>query len=274
MRRKNNKPNGRRKFIKLAGSGVALGSIATITSAKGRKSEFRKKYKKLLKRRTQHTDINEFRNQLLQMDGVSVYALDREFVLSDDGTAYQESGDLSTQKLDKSHVTQSATLTLDRDTNEYAADHSLRIRMKNGYYGGEKPYDFLSIGWDEHHYNYLDYDTGFRINRRRYDGNGIAFEYPDWKDYPYGAGEEEYYRYATAFMEAESGTTAGDRQVRFDYRHTWNDVTVESVSISSTGGLSVTLSNQKKGWQPPMQMYLNEDEDLQYRCPDGDPCPE
>ena len=89
--------------------------------------------------------------------------------------------------------------------------------------------------------------------------NFRTYDSPSWQ-----TGKITYYRYAGAKIVPESGSTESDRQLRGTYWHTWNATEVDSVGISSGGAVSLTLINNDKKWDRPMQALLNEAEDKKY----------
>jgi hypothetical protein len=119
---------------------------------------------------------------------------------------------------------------------------------------GANPDDGVSFGWDSDEYDYDDEwwssDPG---ELSQYSGRGVAFEYNDG----YGTIKDEGENYVQARIRSEGGTES-TRNVIFSYLHTWASVTINDISVGTDGVISMTLSNENKKWDNPVQDQLTE----------------
>lgn len=111
--------------------------------------------------------------------------------------------------------------------------------------GGEMPNDIVSISFaDRNWYIPTDprLDTSSRVSRKKEDPNGMVFEYEDYK---WGNNEE----FAQVQVKPDEDDVDPDaRQVFGTYTHHWSKIEVENVSISSSGSVTVEVSDTEKQW--------------------------
>ena len=134
----------------------------------------------------------------------------------------------------------------DQDYYEDQLDAIFAFEHDAGYSDwGEPPNDIFTTSFAAHDF-YIPTDpredTSDRVNRYKEDAYGIAFEYSDstWgNDYQYGHIQ----------VKPEGEVSDPDsRQIFGTYSHHYSDIEVESVTFTSGGGVSITVSDTSKQW--------------------------
>lgn len=163
----------------------------------------------------------------------------------------EEDDEISGQKFEQHHFNFDFTL----GNNDTHAWPFVTFYVDPGWWrDGEYPVDGVSFGWDSDEYDYDEEWWGSDpADLREYSGRGVAFEYDD----AYGTIKEDGENWVQARIRSEGGTES-TRNVIFSYLHTWNSTTVESVSVGTDGVISMTLSNEDKKWDNPVQDQLTE----------------
>lgn len=276
MPRDGNSGSSRRRVLKATGAAtIAAGVPAVATAQQERSAE--EIYEAALRVREQTNSLKKFRNVLRRNNAK---------IATDDVTATkqwrdpQDSDGASTQKLQQADFSVSMTMTSINGSYPYVDfnwDITVDYDLVNND-GGEPPVDIAGMTWEPRDYDYDEYTyTGNATYNRETNYKGGKFEYYDITC--------EEYNDAGASCPPDLGTTvtvedyaglrvkpdetedAVDRKVFGDFWHTWSDVDVEGVSIDSAGTISVTLSNNDKKWDSPVEAIISEDElEYEYCC--------
>lgn len=120
------------------------------------------------------------------------------------------------------------------------------------------PEDVVGAYWSNRHFNNpIDVRFGDYVEYADRSPNGIAAKYDhekqSWDNDPcpdgdIGAGPDRFGSYMSCRMnEASTNESDRDRGIIMEYEHTYEDVTINGISISN-GGLSVTLSDEEHSW--------------------------
>jgi hypothetical protein len=121
---------------------------------------------------------------------------------------------------------------------------------------GEYPDDGVSFGWDSDEYDYDNEWWGSaQADLRQYSGRGVAFGYND----AYGTMKNEGENWIQARIRSEGGTES-TRNVIFSYLHTWESVEIQNISVGTSGVVTMTLSDETKKWNNPVQDQLTEED--------------
>lgn len=241
----NNDLTNRRNVLKATAGLAAMSSVAGVANAE-------RKTKTRLERTVDEA------HRILEKTGDRQRYID--FMTKRANTAWvnktyrvpQPSDDPSTDKISRSDLDVTMLLSVDcyGDPSQYYADISW------GYDSiwTADPYDYAGLIWDANWWD-LYYDDSYSQSFPTSDyvtykdgtftGDGPAFEVDDFAGY-------DSYCWGGAYITPIGDYSSTQRRVYGRYSHTWNSVTVESVSIgfSASGpSLAVTLSDETKEWQ-------------------------
>ncbi len=167
----------------------------------------------------------------------------------------QEEGEVGTEHIkDKDNLVLNCTLYGNGDSAwadvEFEANDSI-------YQLGKDPVDGLAFGWgsDEYDFNGNESTGWYASNKslidiHEFSGRGVSFGFED-------KGHVQEGHWVSVDLLAEGGTSS-TRNVIFSYMHTWSGTDIESISISIDGTVKVTLSDETKKWDSPVQDQLFE----------------
>lgn len=132
-----------------------------------------------------------------------------------------------------------------------------QFEVEYDYNDGDAPYDPGALGWEEREYDYDNYQyTSDYVDYGHFETNGVKFDYHDEND---DCHCRKTNRHFGCRATKEEGT-ASTRRVIGSLWHTWSDVEINSVGVSSDGLISVSLSNESKKWDHPIQADIYENE--------------
>lgn len=253
-------------MLKSIGTGLALGTIPTIGTAKPDPSEqFKKRWQAGLKVR-RNAGVDQWYRWLNAkgFDYRTVELRDRVPL----GGPTDSSEDVSTQELPEGDLYRILTVAKeDTSKGTHVADFywDWVINTDNSFSKqGEAPKDPVTIGWNDNFYDlegtYTDdvdhqtYEDDY-INLWETRANGATFKYYD--DYINGEGTHSCN--CGAYMNV-IGSSHDLRDVMFKYYHTWDNVSITGISWG-TGGPSVQFGSDTKRWDLRKQV----DEGSEYR---------
>lgn len=248
----------RRRFLTAVGAGSGA-LIPTIGSAQSPPPLAR--YKKALAAR-KATGSNEVFREELRDQGATIATQDQEF-----SAPWRDpdvsSGGISTQTLDRSDCTIELTLTclaagVDFVVADLRWEHDVNYTVWDNEVG-EQPYDIAGLSYEQRDYDLVSgsWYSGNSTSKRQYNNAGVAFNYCDacCAEYMDETGScspmGETFTisdYCGVRLLPDETSDPDFRSVYADYWHTYQTVTVDGVSISSAGDVSVSLSNEEKKW--------------------------
>lgn len=235
----------RRRFLKTAGVVAGASTIPAVGSAE---SEEAVTYQESIELRDKNGWTVEEWKKFLQNNGFEV---DHKEITGERHVPSEDDGGYSIQKFEKDKLSFDASLAHKEDDIYYAGVH---WSVEEGWLrNGEEPDDVIGFGWDEDEFDFAnDYaGDGFftndsdEIKRGRYSGRGVVVRYDD-------VGDAKELHSCSVAIKNEGGN-AGERNVIFSYIHTWNNTTIDTASIDSDSVVSVTLANNSKKWEDPLQ---------------------
>lgn len=279
MRSKNDTSDrgiGRRTLLKR--TGVALTGVGFTSTAVASRQSADELYRAAREVRNRTDSVEKFRN-LLRSQGARVAAKDVSFTVPWDGSG-QSSDGVSAQKLDQADCTLSMTMTIYTnigDTDPFVDldwEHTVSYTLLDNDVG-ERPYDIVGLSWEQRDYD-LKSDSWYGGNstwKRKYSNDGVAFNYDDAACVEYEdatgsctpQGETFTIRDSCGCQVIPDETSdASLRTVYADYWHTYKQTEITSVSISSSGEVSVTLSDNTYRWL--REDDISEDEAVYKSC--------
>lgn len=257
-----NNSNGRlnrRRFLTAVGAGSAGSFVPTVGGARTGPPQAR--YKKALAVREATGSNAAFREELRDQ-GATFSAQDTEFSVPWQDPD-QNGGGVSTLALDKADCSLQLTLTCFSDYVDYIYadlywEHDVGYNSYDND-AGEQPYDIVGLSYEERDYDLVSdsWYGGNSTSKRKYNNSGVAFNYCDacCREYKDETGDcspqgESFTisDYCGMRIKPDETSDPDYRDVYADYWHTYQTVVVEGVSISSSGDVSVTISNEEKKW--------------------------
>lgn len=242
----------RRKFLRNAGA-VAGGLLATSVPAAARMTEKerikqseRKTYERLLRKREKHDwTIEQFRNALRETGAVvktagTAVKLSGKHGQNVESVATDEEG-ISTQNIAERDMRFNLTLTSYRFTDIGDLHWSWNTNSFLSY--GDRPWDYPSLAFLSDEYDLEGHypDTNDLFAWERDVQTGVAFRFNDNK---IGSGEQ-----GSATCGVYLGDRApGVRHLYAGYRHTWDTVEIESVTLGY-GTIDITFTDGTDVWK-------------------------
>ena len=224
-------PN-RRTFLQTAG--IALAGVPTAAAARGDDQHRVIEQARRVRRRT--GSVERFR-EYLRARGFGVAGVDRTYTV--------RKGDVSTQKLDEADLSISISLAdACYGGGQYWADLYWDWADSDWDDGGEAPADIAGFHWDSQDWYVADddYYTDGAVSYRKSGPEGVAFDFDD------SAGDGGDNHSCTCMVRTKDDSIDPyARQVFADYIHTYSNVTISGVGIS-TSGLTVNLSDESEKW--------------------------
>lgn len=167
----------------------------------------------------------------------------------------------STQTLDTHEITLTFSLYTDCETYDSgvtAGDGTYIAEMTWEYDEtvddyGDAPKDYVGIGWDNNTWYYEDNNTSdvdsYSNNVSYYgdEGRGPAWEVADGAILDGADGDTVYWANVDLVWNG-TDNQKDNRTIAASYTHTWDEVGIDSVSVSYPAGVSLTVSNEDKKW--------------------------
>jgi len=246
----------RRKLLKTAGVAAAGTSLfPAIGSAKENPSE--NKLYRAARRVREKTGSNEKFRRKLEKQGAKTAMKDLQFQAPWTAPPAENDGEISTQEIDMADTTLQMTMTIYTGPGNSGYPYvDLYWEHDITYSSGESlpavPDDIVGLTYEERDYDLVDesWYGGNSTDKRRTDNAGVAFNYTEAacrefedagvKCEPFGE-SFTIYDYCGMQVIPDETEDASLRQVYADYWHTYEQTTIQSVSISSAGDVSVTL---------------------------------
>lgn len=272
MKENNNDATSRRKLLKSAAVGLAAtAGISGSTMAKTQTSD-RQRFEAALRVLERTGDTEKFREMLVSQGG---YIATRDITERKPWDS-PSSDEVTTEKLDQGDCTVSMTMVkYDYCSGDPWVTFNWEHTVGYNWYdndAGEIPVDVASLGWEHSDFE-LVWDSWYSGNgsyKRKATTEYVTFDYEDYlcqeiEDETGGdctpMGETFTQKdYCACQLQADAETDASKRKVIGTYQHTWNQTEVDSVSIDSSGGMSVTLKNNDYKWNTPLQAAIKESE--------------
>lgn len=238
----------RRSYLKAAGA-LSFAGIPSVAQAKS-KSDFRRTIEHSLRVKEATNSIDKW-HAFLRQRGIDVRSMTRRYQMP-----AKNSGEIGTQHWYPDELDITITISASGCTgDEYYVDltWSYINDTSDGHVGGELPVDIAGLYWDPNWWDLTSNDTSQSLTSSDYvwyrdgsfDGDGPAFNVDDLSIY---AHDETDIWYCGAYLIPLGDYTASERRVYAEYSHTWNDVSIDSVSVSYPAGLSVSVSNETYEW--------------------------
>lgn len=178
-------------------------------------------------------------------------------------TVSQANKGISTQALTKSQISLSFSLFNDcnqESMNEYpngtyVAELSWEYDYPIGF-GGERPLDFVGIGWDGNTWYYENNSTNDSYSNwgdfiqyyGRSSGQGPAWSVKDW-NLAHPLAEETDTCWVGVNLNWLSSEEEKDKPtIAASYTHTWEDLEITGVDVSYPAGVSVSARNKEDEW--------------------------
>lgn len=216
------------------------------------------------------TGSTEKFKKVLENNGLNVVSKEKTFQVPVNSTDDESSDGISTQALDTrdfnlfislaKYANNSGVQVFSHWTHE--VDYSLPDNDS-----GEKPDDIAGFGFAEDDYILDDWQSDEYTDRKEYNASGIAFEYCDaccglYEDAtgtctPQG---EEFEIDGWCQIQLSPKTSGTKDHIYFDYHHLFSNISVDGIGISS-GGISVTVSEEQKSWHRDARMNPNDVDD-------------
>lgn len=253
----------RRKLLKTAGAAaVGTSLIPAIGTAKENPSAD-EMYRAARQVREQTGSTEKFR-RVLKNQGAEIATKDIQFKAPWWGPAQTESdGGISPQKLDSADCSLQMTMTIytNVSSNPYVDlswEHTVTYDVWDNDVG-EQPYDIAGLTYEQRDYDLVSgsWYGGNSTSKRSYNNYGVAFNYADASCQEIVDATGECTPNGQTFTQKDScgmqiipdeTTDPSLRTVYADYWHTYQATTIQSVSISSAGEVSVTLSDETYKW--------------------------
>lgn len=128
---------------------------------------------------------------------------------------------------------------------ENTAHIDMHVSVDGEYGDGEDDDDTITLSWNKDHYKYeqgSEYvDNGPNVTSRSHDTHGLSWDWDDASACSVGCDLS-----FSVGCYAEIKSTDQERYVQGKHIHTWEEATVTSVGFSSSGDVSVTISEQDK----------------------------
>lgn len=119
---------------------------------------------------------------------------------------------------------------------------------------GDPPFDPCALGWEAREYDYLKHYTSNYTDYGHFNTRGAWFEYHDEAD---DCHCQKKNRNVGVKLRKEGGTPQS-RRVIGSLWHTYHRTSIDSVGIGADGVVSVSLANETKKWDHPVQTYIDE----------------
>lgn len=130
-----------------------------------------------------------------------------------------------------------------------------QFEVEYDYNDGDQPYDPCALGWEEREYDYDNYNySSDYIDYGHFETTGAKFDYHDEADDCHCRKTDRYF----GCRALKEDGTADTRRVIGSLWHTWSNVEITSVGISTDGIVSVSLSDETKKWDHPIQADIYE----------------
>ena len=122
---------------------------------------------------------------------------------------------------------------------------------------GDNPMDYVGIGWDDNTWYYEDNNLDdMYVSHPNYinhyggsSGYGPAWEVDDRYTLDDAWTDEHLYFFTGVHLDWNGSDSLKDnRTIAASYSHTWNSVTINSVSVGYPYGVSVGVGNEEKEW--------------------------
>lgn len=235
----------RRSVLKTTGLGLGsiVGGSGGVSAAndEGRRDELLEKSHKIL----MNTGSVEKQHKFLRNKGFSTKMDQQSY-------AVPRSDGVSTQSFDRDDLDITMSLFKDcRGDGNYTAELTWDYKYNWDDIGSD-PWDVAGIGWEEGYWDYESYD----LAESTYTGGDITVQYRDGTS---GSGP--------GFNVADVDSTDGDRGycgvnlvplgdysieeriLQGAYSHTWESVTIDSVSVAYPYGVSVSVTDESYEWK-------------------------
>lgn len=256
----NKDKGGRRSFLKATGLATAGLAAGVPGAAAGKPKPTRELYQKGLDiRKKNGWDVDRWRHWLanhgfdFQYQDVAVYTPTPP---NNDDQKGRQFGDQRTDN-------RVGTKVLDKDETWHYMTYSRPIggadrfnfewSLNDGWDdSGASPRDWPGMSFEHDYYNFSndeEEDLGKYVsNSDRTDDVGSnywTFEYNEDSHAFYTSGRFESYLDVPLYVES---STDDVRQIYSKYHHTWDNVEVDSISVSEGGVVSVTFKDSTKAW--------------------------
>lgn len=256
----------RRRFLKTSGA-TAVTGLGFTSMARARGPSSREVVEQSLRLKEATNDIDKWK-EYLRNQGFSVASDSHTYEIpkSTDGVSTQE---VNTDEL---HI----DISLSYDCEDvYYADLSWQyVDDTDDWHTpiGDVPYDGAGIGfdsdwWDLHSYTISDTtETSQYVSYRdgTADGTGPAFNVDD--DQKYHDDNWDSVEYCGLYLDPIGDYSYDERRLQGGYGHTWENISVESISVGFPWAISVTVTDETYRWETDTE----EDEDTLLRLAQSD----
>jgi hypothetical protein len=239
---------GRRTYLRTAATGLA-GTAGFASTAAGKRDG-----KEIVEQSLRVKDATN------SIDRWHEYLRDRGFGVASDSHrfAIDVDGPSTDHYKDQKFLDITITLSIDCSYDgTYYTDLSWTYEEDGAWLhdaAGAPPVDIAGIGyhidwWDLESYTisettsmseYVSYRDGTA------DGTGPGFEMDDDAMSYYG--DDDDIHWCGLYIEPIGDYDSDERRLQGGYTHTWKEVTIDSVSVSYPGGVSVSVSDETKSW--------------------------
>ena len=247
------KPLGRRKALKIVGSGLGVAGIGTVGAAASPERDLEEIYEEA-RRIRQKTGSQERFVEYLQTHCVGVSTSKSHFKKRN-RSAESQSGDVSTEKVENADMTEN--LTVGGDYTHTIADY--KVEIKDGYGTGEYNNDAVTISWKHADYdmgeNGTHTDNATNVHLRQSGFEGALWSFDDHNACAWGC--DLWFSVGTRM---ERTTTDTPRKLQATYQTVWNDSTsVTGMSVDSDGTVSLSVSGGARTYVEQIDRQVREE---------------
>ena len=251
----------RRTVLKMSSVSLAGIGVSTSGALAAGEDEFKRKIEESQRVKQSTQDVYRWLDYL-ETKGIYGDTVHRRYTIRKDNVDDSSSGAESKYARTTGYQYQEADLDIyislvhDCDREDYYAELAWTYEDNGDFSVGQDPLDGAGMHYKDNWWKLRDnniYDTTSTSTDVAPEENwGFDFEGPGYSMDDYGARndmEDRQYYAGVYIVPRDEDVDAEDRAIQGRYTHTWEEVEIESVSVSYPAGLSVSLSNNEKKWR-------------------------
>lgn len=246
MTRKNPR---RREFLKSASAGLSVIPATTALASGKTKSDFRRIIDQSHRVREKTNSMDRW-FQFLRNHNIVGHAKNATYTIP----AGESTDGVSSEQIEETDLNIWISLWYNCDTDEYYAEMNWSYDNTTSSWG-EDPIDGAAIGYDQTWWDLASYSISeatttsnyVSVDEDSFDGTGPGFYVDDlslWVNEDW-----DITHYCGVYLNDVGTATEDERRIQGGYAHTWDRISVSSVSGSWPAGISVTVSNETYKWE-------------------------
>lgn len=251
----------RRTVLKMSGVSLAGIGVSTSGTLAAGEDEFKRKIEESQRVKQSTQDVYRWLDYL-ETKGIYGDTVQRRYTIrkgdvddSSSGAGSKYARTMGDQHEEEDLVI-NISLVYDCSREDYYAELTWRYNDNNGDSDiGQDPLDGVGMhykeSWWKLRYNNIYDTTSTSTDVAPEDDWGFDFEGPGYSMDDYSARndmEDRQYYAGVYIVPRDEDVDPEDREIQGKYTHTWEEVEIESVSVSYPAGLSVSVSNDDKKW--------------------------